>query len=260
MRNAGRVSKTQYQRMCAANNQAAHQDFFHPTWLITHISESHPSYSSKFSSQPNTRCTHLSSICLLWSCFSCRSCLYEGITRSSPVLSYIAPSPKPDQPPVLPYPSSPMQGVCPMITIKIFPPISESEYTNDGDEGSELHVNEGSVYARRTGFIGSPHGFVAPSFTFLSAFYISGSGGSTASSSTSTIIPHEFSASSALALSSSNSRVSGITVKAVVVNSTRVEYCDPDPERHRNENRVVSSRNPSDIDKIYRDGLMDVAF
>ena len=83
-----RVSNTQYQQMCAVNNsQAAHQDFFFDRHGQSHKyshSESHSSYYSKSSSQPNTIRTHICGpICLRWSCFSCRSCLYRKRSPSA---------------------------------------------------------------------------------------------------------------------------------------------------------------------------------
>ena len=76
----------------------------------------------------------------------------------------------------------------PVIVIEAASPIidSESEYaeTDLGDEAGGSSAAEGSRDTRRTGLIGSTHGFVPPSYTLYSvSFYsVSGSGLPTSSS------------------------------------------------------------------------------
>ncbi|KAF8581999.1 hypothetical protein K439DRAFT_185583 [Ramaria rubella] len=197
----------------------------------------------------------------------------NGSLNPSPVLAYLAPSPKQEYTtPVLPYlasaASSPRnEGAAPVIVIEAASPTidSESEYadTEAEDEAGALYVNDGYTHARRTGLIGSPHGFVLPSATSSSSSLYSISGYvTTASSSASTIIPLESSTSSAFALSSSSSDDSSVTVKAAMTQEVRMRRPDTDSRRYTacSGSGVSVSWIPRDFDELEKEGLRGIAF
>ncbi|KAF8518872.1 hypothetical protein JB92DRAFT_3141867 [Gautieria morchelliformis] len=188
-----------------------------------------------------------------------------------PMSSYLL-NPRPEQTPVLPYlaspvarselPNEPTQGVGPVIVIEAAPPaldsVSEYAETEAGDEARGLYMPDGSAHARRAGL--SPQGFVAPSPTFssISLYSIYRSGFANSSSSTSTAIPHESSASSVPAISSSSSGNSSVTIKDLMPNSIKeTGMRNPDPEEGRHPNLSVApwTKSRKDINKHDLEGL-----